>query len=225
MRSVWNAAVAALSLAVLAACAEQAGPPGHPNPIIVREFTYSLGVVTLDPSFGFSLHRGGPAVPPRQRAAGVARAAAFGVADTIAQQLAALGYDVIRSDTATPEAGGRALVVGGVFRQINEGYRRRVGAENSHIAADVSVEYQAAGAAPLSLMNFSVDSRRLPRERIPGLSPKRGADIETAAMRLGAFIAGAVANLARLNQWPPAPRQPAPRDPLMQIKGGTSPAQ
>src|SRR5437762_5944044 len=141
MRSVLNAAVAALLLAILAGCVPQAGGPGHPNLIIVREFAFSPGVVTLDPSFGFSLYRGEAGVPPRQRAAGVARGVAFSVADTIVQQLAASGYDVARSDTAAPEPGGRALVISGTFRQINEGYRRRVGAENSHVAADVTVEY------------------------------------------------------------------------------------
>src|SRR5262245_54154474 len=159
MRSILNAAVAAVALAFLAACVPQAGT-GHPDQIIVREFSYSLGAVTLDPSFGFSLYRGEPGVPPRQRAAGLARAAAFSIADTVAQQLSAQGYDVTRSDTAGPEPGGRALVVGGVFRQINEGYRRRVGSENSHLTADVTVEYQTPGAAPISLMNFPVDSRR-----------------------------------------------------------------
>src|SRR5205085_9944672 len=104
MHSVVKAAFAALLLTILAGCIPQiAGPSGHPNLIIVREFTFSLGAVTLDPSFGFSLHRGEPGVPPRQRAAGVARAAAFSLADAITQQLAASGYDVTRSDTAAPE--------------------------------------------------------------------------------------------------------------------------
>src|SRR6266852_7725900 len=125
MRSVLTAASASLFVALLAGCApERAASAAHPNPIIVREFTFSLGVVTLDPSFGFSLHRGASGVPPSQRAAGVARAAAFSLADAIAQQLIASGYDAIRSNTAGPEPGARALVVSGAFRQIDEGRRR-----------------------------------------------------------------------------------------------------
>ena len=44
MRSVLNAAVAALLLAILAGCVPQAGGPGHPNLIIVREFAGALGL-------------------------------------------------------------------------------------------------------------------------------------------------------------------------------------
>src|SRR5437773_6610252 len=122
MRSVLTTAFAALFVALLAGCVpERAGSAVHPNPIIVREFAASTGVVTLDPSFGFSLYRGASGVPPSQRAAGVARAAAFNVADAVTQQLVASGYDAIRSNTAVPEPGARALVITGAFRQIDEG--------------------------------------------------------------------------------------------------------
>src|SRR5579864_4303821 len=78
MRSLFRAAIAAFCLAVLAGCAPQrAGGLTHPNLIAVREFAFSTGVVTLDPSFGFSLYRGSPGVPPRQRAEAVGRAAGF----------------------------------------------------------------------------------------------------------------------------------------------------
>src|SRR5258708_38777629 len=131
MRSVLTAASAALFAVALAGCVpERAGSPVHPNPIIVREFTFSLGVVTLDPSFGFSLYRGASGVPPSQRAAGVARATAFSLADAITQQLVASGYDAIRADTAVPEPGARAMIVTGAFRQIDAGRRRHGCAEN-----------------------------------------------------------------------------------------------
>src|SRR5881394_211061 len=137
MRSVLTAISAALFLAALAGCVpERGGSPVHPNPIIVREFSFSLGVVTLDPSFGFSLYRGASGVPPSQRAGGVARAAAFSLADAIAQQVAASGFDAIRSNDAVLEPGARALIVSGAFRHIDEGRRRQVGAENPSIAID-----------------------------------------------------------------------------------------
>src|SRR5712691_958121 len=140
MRALLTAA-AALLLVALAGCALERGSAVHPNPIIVREFAVSPGVVTLDPSFGFSLYRGAAGVPPRQRAAGVARAAAFNLADTVVEQLRGLGYDAIRSDAASPQPGGRALIVTGAFRQINEGYRRRVGAEDSSVTVSGEIDY------------------------------------------------------------------------------------
>src|SRR5262249_16221564 len=54
MRPILTAMAAALSLLSLAACVPpQQGGGGHPNPIIVRDFTFSNSVVTLDGSFGF----------------------------------------------------------------------------------------------------------------------------------------------------------------------------
>src|SRR4051812_27352443 len=125
MGSILKAAAAAILVALLTGCTVQPeGGGGHPNLIIVREFSVSSAAITLDPSFGFSLYRGSPGVPPAQRAGSVSRAAAFSVADSVVQQLAALGYDAAKSNTAGAESGGRALIITGVFREINEGRRR-----------------------------------------------------------------------------------------------------
>jgi hypothetical protein len=207
MRSALTAAAASLFLVALAGCVPQAaGPPAHPNPIIVREFAFSLGDVTLDPSFGFSLYRGAPGVPPRQRAAGVGRAAAFNLADAITQQLTNLGYDAIRSDTAAPEPGARALIVTGTFRHIDEGRRRRVGAENPSIAVDAAIDYQTEGAAPQRITEIHLDSRQVPRDAIAGVSARRGVDANLAATRVGGAIARIVSDAARLNNWPAVAR-------------------
>ena len=202
MGSVLKAAAAAILLALLAACTmlPERGD-GHPNLIIVREFSVSPGVIALDPSFGFSLYRGSPGVPPAQRAASVGRAAAFSVADTIVQQLAALGYDVAKSNSAGAEPAGRALIVTGVFREINEGRRRQVGAENARIAVDVEISYQADNAAPFRMMSFPVDSQRTAGE---GGAGRRGANLNAAADRVGRIIAQTTSELARLNRWPGA---------------------
>jgi len=206
MRSAPIAAVAALFVALLGGCMQGGGAPGHPNPIIIREFAVSPAVITLDPSFGFSLYRGSPGVPARQRADGLGRAVAFNLADAMAQQLSSLGYDVIRSDTAAVEAGARALIVSGAFRHINEGYRRRVGAENSSVGVDIQIDYQAAGAYPQRLTAFPLDSRLAGDGGLIGVSTRTGGDVKVAASRLGAAIARYVADTASLSKWPGAAR-------------------
>jgi hypothetical protein len=194
MRSPLTSLAAALLLLISAGCVPQpeTGLSGHPNPIIVREFAVSPGVITLDPSFGFSLYRGSAGVPPRQRAAAVGRAAAFSLADAIATQLGSLGYDAIRSDTAEAEPGGRALIITGVFSQINEGRRR----QNAHVAGDIEIAYQAApGTAPTRLTAFHNSA-----------GSRGGGGVNSAATAVGRTIAGYAADLARINNWPAAPR-------------------
>ena len=198
--------VALLALA-LAGCAEvETAGLARPNLIIVREFAASEGVVTLDPSFGFSLYRGAAGVPPRQRAASVGRAATFNLADTVVEQLRRLGYNAVRADAASPQPGGRALVVTGAFRQINEGHRRHVGAEDASVAVAGEIDYQSAGTAPRRLTTFSLDSRQVPREPIVSASAGRGSDVNSAAVRVGHAVARAVVELARRNNWPGASR-------------------
>jgi len=203
----FRTAAAVLLMSVLTACPapNEAQRAGHPNLIIVREFSFSTGAVTLDPSFGFSLHRGQSGVPLRERAASVARAAAFNVADTIAQRLAGVGYDVVRSDTAAAEPTGRALIVSGRFRNINEGHRRRVGAENASLAVEVDIEQQNGASTPQRLTSFPVDSRRIGSGGLTAVSAPRGANLSSAAARVGGAIANTVAETARLNNWPATP--------------------
>ena len=214
MRSLLTAAAAALLPGRSRRGASRARRgPAHPNPIIVREFAASPGVVTLDPSFGFSLNRGAPGVPPRQRAAGVARAAAFSLADAIAQQLGALGYDAIRSDTAAPEPGARALIVTGAFRHIDEGRRRQVGAENPSIAVDADDRLPGRTPPRRSGSPSCTSIRgRSPQGAIVGVSARRGVDVNLAATRVG----GAIARYVARNR--PA-QQLAGRLPLMRFHG------
>ncbi|HEV8679460.1 MAG TPA: hypothetical protein VGQ90_08810 [Stellaceae bacterium] len=198
-------AAAALSLlVVLVGCLQpESGAPGHPNAIIVRQFAYSTGVVALDPSFGFSLYRGAPGVPPQQRAAAVGRAAAFSLADAVVEQLTSLGYDAIRSDTASAEPGGRALIVTGAFRHIDEGRRR----QNAGVVVEVEVDFQAeAGSAPQRLTAFRLDSQRIRREPLTGVAARHGANVNAAAISIGHEIARYATDLARLNKWPGAAR-------------------
>jgi hypothetical protein len=104
MRLLFRTSVAVLICLCAVACAEeQSAGLGRPNAIIVREFALNQAALTLDASFGFSLYRGTPGVPPRQRAASVGRAVAFNVSDAIVEQLHQAGYDAIRADGTSAE--------------------------------------------------------------------------------------------------------------------------
>ena len=143
-------------------------------------------------------------MPPRQRAASVGRAVAFTISDAIVEQLRQAGYDAIRSDGASAEPGGRALIVTGAIRHIDEGQRRNIGSQNA--SAYGEIDYRTgAGAAPQRLANFSLDSRQLARERISSASAGRN-EINAASMRLGHAIAQSVLDAARRQSWPGASR-------------------
>src|SRR5436305_1341824 len=83
---------------------------------------------------------------------------------------------------------------------------RWVGAEDSSVTVGGEVDYQSPGAAPRRLTTFSLDSRQLPREPIVSASARHGADVNSAAVRIGHAIARAVIELARRNNWPGAAR-------------------
>jgi len=208
MRFFLAASLSALLLVLTAGCSEtESDRIAHPNIVIVREFAAPLGIVTLDPSFGFSLNRGEPGVPPRQRGAAVARAASFALADSIADRLRALGFDVLRSQTAEPEPDARALIVTGAFRKIDEGYRRQVGAENSGVAVDARVEYSAPASQSQTLLSVHLDSGELQGEAgVTAATARGGPGINAGARRVGSEIARRIAELARLNNWPVAGR-------------------
>jgi hypothetical protein len=198
---IFLTAAAAVLLCIVAGCIQPSAtaPSGHPSPIVVREFSVSPGLVTLDPSLGFSLYRGAPGVPARTRAASVARAAAFTLADAITTELDSLGYDAIRSDTAGAEPGGRALIITGAFDQIYEGHRH----QNASVAAEVEVAYQASAGAPLQrLAGFHLDSRGISYDPLISAAARRAGGVNTAATVVGHVIARYASELARRNNWP-----------------------
>jgi N-acetylmuramoyl-L-alanine amidase len=208
MRISLAACLSALLLVVLAGCSEtESDRIAHPNVVIVRDFAAPLGVVTLDPSFGFSLNRGESGVPPRQRGGAVARAASFALTDSIADRLRALGFDVLRSQTEQPEPDARALIVTGAFRKINEGYRREVGAENSSVAVDARVDYSAPASQSQPLLSLHLDSAELRGEAGATTAAARGGPaVNAGARQIGAEIASRIAEVARRNNWPIAAR-------------------
>jgi len=205
MRLLFKTGLALLLCLAATACAgEQEAALVRPNAIIVREFSLAQAAITLDPSFGFSLYRGAPGVPPRQRAASVGRAVEFTLSDAIVEQLRQAGYDAIRSDGTAAEPGDRALIVTGRIRHINEGQRRRVGSESPSVAADGEIDYRTGpGTAVQRLTNFSLDSRQVPRERVMS-APAGRNEINAAAARLGHAIAQSVLDVAHRNNWPGA---------------------
>jgi hypothetical protein len=196
-----------LFLVFLAGCGPQyESHTSHPNPILIREFAFSPDIVTLDPSFGFSLSRGERGVPREQRAAGLGRAVAFNLADGMAEYLIGLGYDVIRSETGSVEPGMRAIIVSGTFRRIDEGRRRRVGAENSGVTVDVAIGYQIYGQPPQRLGAFQLDSRQVAGGGMAGVSARTRGDVKIEARQLGAALGRYVAEVARSQKWPAASR-------------------
>ena len=194
-------------LVFLAGCTApyEAPPTAHPNPILIREFAFSPGIVTLDPSFGFSLYRGEQGVPREQRAAGLGRAVAFNLTDAIAEYLTRLGYDVLRSESGALEPGMRALIISGVFRRIDEGHRRRVGGENSGVTVDVAIDYQVYGQPAQRITALQLDSRQVGGGLI-GVSARTRGDVKIAAQQLGAELGRYVAEVARRQSWPAAAR-------------------
>jgi hypothetical protein len=194
-------------LLVLFGCGPQYDAPStaHPNAILIREFAFSPDIVSLDPSFGFSLYRGERGVPREQRASGLGRAVAFSLTDAMAEYLTGLGYDVLRSESGSVEPGMRALVVTGSFRRIDEGQRRRVGAENSGVAVDVAIDYQVHGQAPQRLAAFQRDSRQVDGG-VVGVSARTRGDVKIAASQLGIELGRYIAEIARGRRWPAAGR-------------------
>src|SRR5262249_15195305 len=148
----------------LAGCIDEGAGGARPDMIVVTEFAVTPATVVLDPSFGFSLYRGQPGVPQQQRATSIANAVGFLVSDTITERLRQLGYDTASTTDPNPRIDSRALIVTGAFRQIDEGHRRQVGAEQSAVVADVQVRATGPGARPDPVLSLHVDSRQLPRE-------------------------------------------------------------
>jgi len=194
--------IAALPLLVLAACIEDVTVPGPASDfIVISDFTAPEGVVRLDPSFGFSLYRGEPGVPAQQRAASIGRAVAFLVTDTIAERLRGLGYDAQSTVNPAPHTGMRALLVSGAFRAIDEGSRRHPSEVGSTVIADVLINAELPGGRIQKVQSFTVDSRTAPHAGTTSAATRRETGVDADAARIGAQIAGVVAEVARRNNW------------------------
>ncbi|GEM_PF-3061756 len=190
-----------LALAGCVPPGEGAGP-GSQNMIMVREFKVNASTrVVIDTSFGFSLQRGTPGVPLRQRAASVSRAVAFEVADALTERLRQLGYDAVHADAATPEPTGKSLIIVGTFRRIDEGHRRMVGNERASVAADIEIDLWAPGMQPLAALH--VDSAQLGADGGAGAG---ASAVNSAARRVGRELARSVVEAARRTNLPGAAR-------------------
>jgi len=205
----WLTRLAAVaSLVALAACVEEATAiPGAPSDyIVVSDFAVPAGAVRLDPSFGFSLYRGEPGVPPERRAASIGRAVAFLVTDTITDRLRALGYSAVSTIDQAPQTGKRALLVSGTLRLIDEGSRRHPSEMRSAVAGDVAIRAEVPGLGVQPVQSFAVDSRTAPPVALAGAVTRNEAGVDADATRIGLQIAGVVAEVARRNNWVPATR-------------------
>jgi hypothetical protein len=159
-----------------------------PSLIVVRDFRVEAATrVVVDTSFGFSLNRGQPGVPLSQRAAGLARAAAFNIADALTERLRQQGYNAVHADAHTPDPQGKAVIVTGVLREINEGHRRRVGDEHAKIVADAEIDDWSPGIRPVQALHL--DSARLADDGVTGPTGQGSAALGAAARRVGREIA------------------------------------
>jgi len=201
---------AVLPLLALAACAQtgRTAPSGSSSDfIVVSDFAVPAGVVRLDPTMGFSLYRGEPGVPARQRAASIGRAVGFLVTDTIVDRLRALGFDAVSTSNPNPVGSGyRALIVSGTFRAIDEGNRRRAGDEHSAVIADVAIKAELPGGGVQPVQSFVIDSRSAPQTRDNNGATSRESGVDADATNVGAEIARVVGEVARRNNWLPARR-------------------
>ena len=124
-RRLISGAIGTLALLSLAGCVDGLNVSSGPSSdfIVISDFALPQGAVRLDPSFGFSLHRGDPGVPAQQRAASIGRAVGFLVTDTITDRLRTLGYDAVSTTDPSPKTDARALLISGTFHEIDEGDR------------------------------------------------------------------------------------------------------
>ena len=188
-----------------AACAPLSGKPDPAAPApsakpaiaFVRPFTADPSLVTLDPSFGFTLAHG--FVPRETRARTFGRAVQFILADAVEQRLREGGLAATRG-RALPRGARTALVVGGQFRALDQGSKRlgdraRPGHGGSRVAVDAWVEYLAPGAPAQRLLVAHEDSD-MGRHR-----EARAADANADAALVGGRIADAVLALARGRGW------------------------
>lgn len=186
--------VAVLGL-VLAGCqpTELASKPAAtPSVIVVRDFRVEASTrVIVDTSFGFSLNRGQPGVPLGQRAAGLARAAAFDIADALTERLRQQGYNAVHADAQTRDPPGKAVIVTGVLREVNEGHRRRIG-DHAHVVAEAEIDEWDPGIRPIQALHL--DSAQLPDDGAAGSA--ESSALSGAARRVGREIARYVAAAA-----------------------------
>lgn len=165
------------------------------NIIVVRDFRIvSSTKVMVDTSFGFSLNRGRPGVPLHQRAAGLARAASFNVADALTERLRQLGYNAVHADAQTPDPAGKAVIVVGTLREVNEGHRRAVGNENARVAADAEIDEWGPGIRPALALHL--DSAQLADDGMSGAALPDSSVLAASAQRLGRALARSVAEIA-----------------------------
>lgn len=206
-RLVVRAAVA-LPLLAAAGCVEGLTVSSGPTSdfIVISDFALPQGVVRLDPSFGFSLYRGEPGVPQQQRSASIGRAVGFLVADTITDQLRALGYDAVSTTDPSPKTGARALLISGTFHEIDEGDRRRPNEVGSAVIAEVQIKAELPGGGIQPVQSFTVDSRSAPHVGAQSAATGRETGVNADAARVGAQIAAIVAEVARRNNWAPMKR-------------------
>jgi Domain of unknown function (DUF4410) len=198
-----RAALAILSLAVVAACAparvqsvaDYAGPSlPRPDRVIVYDFAIVPGQVRLDQGVSARIRRAAGGQPVSAQEWQAATATQSALADALTAELASYGLPAVRASSGAVPTEGTSLLVQGQIVGIDEGNRTRrvligLGAGRSSVSADAQLYYVAYPAPPrlLSAFQGSSDSGRM-----PGLAGTMGAGAVAQRLATSAAVGGAM---------------------------------
>ncbi len=176
------AILGALVLLVAAGCASvettsEYGGAGLPRPeqILVYDFAYSPGQVTLDPGLSAKLTEARRGEPRSVEELDVGRKAAHALAEHIVHGIRKLGLPAERASGAPPSS-GNVLVIKGQFTSIDEGNQTKrvvIGlmAGRSEVRTHVQV-YDLTGQGRRLVESFETDAKSAP---VPGMAETMGA--------------------------------------------------
>jgi hypothetical protein len=202
--SIVAAAGAALTLA---ACAPsevettrsyQGAKLPKPDVVVVNDFSVASDGVELDRGIGARAERvlEGDSTAADQRRIG--RSVANAVSDTLVAELRAAGLPAVRASDPVGTTGTTRLIVAGDLLSIDQGNRARrtligLGAGESRVAADTTVNYSVVDTGSRTLLSFRADaesSRKPGAAETMGVGAATGRLAESAAVTAGSSAGG-----------------------------------
>jgi hypothetical protein len=200
-----TAILSALALFVVAGCASvettsEYGGAGLPRPdrILVYDFAYSPGQVTLDPGLSAKLTEARKGEPRSVEELDVGRKAAHALAEHIVHEIRKLGLPAERASGAPPSS-GNVLVIKGQFTSIDEGNQTKrvvIGlmAGRSEVKTHVQV-YAATDQGRQMVESFETDAKSAP---VPGMAETMGAGAVAGHLAASAVASTALHGLAEV---------------------------